>query len=198
MLAVVRGYGGQATGDLPVNVLCEELASALPVHAHPADAVMAALASASTRLRTPPPPYDASARHASVTAVALDGSRATVIHVGACRAYLLRDTRLRALTDDHVFAQLADRFPHPILRRALSPEGCDPDVIEQTVTRGDCFIVLCETAVRAVAGAELVALVRNHSPQDAADAVVARARQHVAHQNATAVIGVVDQELERL
>jgi protein phosphatase len=83
------------------------------------------------------------------------GERLALAHVGDSRAYLVRDGRLRRLTDDHsVVAELvrrheiteSDARAHPhrhVLTRALGVRPrIDPDLAEMTPQRNDVF-VLC-------------------------------------------------------
>ncbi|MFO0687660.1 MAG: Stp1/IreP family PP2C-type Ser/Thr phosphatase [Myxococcota bacterium] len=101
--------------------------------------------------------------------------RLALAHVGDSRAYLLRNERLRALTDDHsIVAELLRRqaiseeaaraHPHRhVLTRALGVRPrIEPDLAEMTPQPGDVF-VLCsdgltthvgDAAIAEVVGAE--------------------------------------------
>jgi serine/threonine protein phosphatase PrpC len=82
------------------------------------------------------------------------GERLALAHVGDSRAYLLRDGRLRPLTDDHsIVAELvrrqeisesdARRHPHRhVLTRALGVRPrIEPDLAEMTPQNNDVFIL---------------------------------------------------------
>jgi protein phosphatase len=89
------------------------------------------------------------------------GERLGLAHVGDSRAYLLRNGRLRALTDDHsIVGELlrrqeiseADARLHPhrhVLTRALGVRsGIEPDLAEMTPLTDDVFI-LCSDGLTA-------------------------------------------------
>ena len=82
------------------------------------------------------------------------GDRLALAHVGDSRAYLLRQGRLRGLTDDHsIVGELlrrheisaADAAQHPhrhVLTRALGIRPrTEPDLAEMTPQEGDVFIM---------------------------------------------------------
>ena len=82
------------------------------------------------------------------------GERLALAHVGDSRAYLLRQGRLRGLTDDHsIVGELlrrheiseADAAQHPhrhVLTRALGVRPrTEPDLAEMTPQEGDVFIL---------------------------------------------------------
>jgi protein phosphatase len=88
-------------------------------------------------------------------ALLFGGERMALAHVGDSRAYLLRQGRLRGLTDDHsIVAELLRRqeisesaareHPHRhVLTRALGVRSqVEPDLAEMTPQPGDVF-VLC-------------------------------------------------------
>jgi PPM family protein phosphatase len=90
----------------------------------------------------------------TLTALATDGSRVVLAHVGDSRAYLLRDGDLRQLSHDHTYVQhLVDsgqldadaRAGHPwsnVVLRSLDG-GADPtlDLTELHVQVGDRFLL---------------------------------------------------------
>ena len=82
------------------------------------------------------------------------GDRLALAHVGDSRAYLLRQGRLRGLTDDHsIVGELLrrheiseeDALEHPhrhVLTRALGVRArTEPDLAEMTPQEGDVFIL---------------------------------------------------------
>jgi len=97
------------------------------------------------------------------------GERLALAHVGDSRAYVLRQGRLRGLTDDHsIVAELvrrheiseADARAHPhrhVLTRALGVRPrTEPDLAEMTPHAGDVF-VLCSDGLTTHIGDEEIA-----------------------------------------
>ncbi len=122
-------------------------------------ALEAALLEAHSRIR------DAAQDHAILdatgAALAVAGRHAAIAHVGDVRAYLLRDGRLRRLTDDHTVAMARvragtltpDQAAKSDLRlkvtQALgSSPHLDVDVAEVSLADGD-LLVLCSDGVHA-------------------------------------------------
>ena len=101
-------------------------------------------------------------------AMLFGGERVAVAHVGDSRAYLLRQGRLRGLTDDHsIVAELlrrqeiseADAREHPhrhVLTRALGVRSrTEPDLAEMTPQAGDVFMLCSDGLTTHVGDAEI-------------------------------------------
>ena len=102
-------------------------------------------------------------------AMLFGADRLALAHVGDSRAYLLRDERLRGLTDDHsivgellrrqaISEDAAREHPHRhVLTRALGVRArIEPDLAEMTPQPGDVF-VLCSDGLTAHVGDEEIA-----------------------------------------
>lgn len=65
----------------------------------------------------------------TIAAVSLHASRATIVHAGDCRAYLYRDGRLEALTEDHTVLRrmIRDGLIDPAQANCLGAAYLDPD-----------------------------------------------------------------------
>ncbi len=98
---------------------------------------------------------------ATAAALAIAGNHAAIAHVGDVRAYLLRDGRLRRLTDDHTIAQARVRSgtmtPEEAEKSELrfkvtqalgSAPHLDVDIAEVALADGD-LLVLCSDGVHA-------------------------------------------------
>ncbi len=126
--------------------------------------------------------------------------------VGDCRAYLLRRDRLHRLTKDQSFVQAAidagvfaeeAATNHPLRHLVTNTVGIKPldepiAVDEYDVSTGD-RVLLCSDGLTDVVGDDelehLLAL--RLSPQETADALVATALGHHAHDNITCVVADV-------
>src|SRR5262249_27540348 len=99
---------------------------------------------------------------ATMAAVLLDSSRASVAHVGDCRTYLLRDNVLTQMTMDHSLVAEQVRMglldaaaarTHPmrnIVTRALSGEDrLDIDIVEFDI-KPDDTLLLCSDGLNSM------------------------------------------------
>jgi len=185
VIAVIRGYGGQSTGNAAVEIVAEELDRSLAAGGELVAAVTGALEAASPRLRDPLPPYSGGF-HAGVTAVVIAPPLATVIHIGGGRAYLVRTSELRRLTADHRMDLGPTFAAHTVLSRALG--GTDQlDVLELTVDGGDRLVVVDDTIARTIPEPELAEVVARSGAVGAADELVTRACARSTSSAAAAV-----------
>ncbi|MEQ1568542.1 MAG: cyclic nucleotide-binding domain-containing protein [Myxococcota bacterium] len=125
----------------------------------------------------------------SLEVVVVSGEHAHIAHVGATRTYLLRDGRLRALTEDHTLGMVrvkqgvmsADAYRSSALRdklyQALGAGEADIDVDFSTVrlADGDVLLVTTSGAHAALDDAELVDALGRPDAEAAAEALVERA-----------------------
>lgn len=111
------------------------------------------------------------------------GERLALAHVGDSRAYLLRQGRLRGLTDDHsIVAELlrrqeiseADARMHPhrhVLTRALGVRPrVEPDLAEMTPQPGDVFILCSDGLTTHVSDAHIMQRVSDEQDLEVAAA----------------------------
>jgi serine/threonine protein phosphatase PrpC len=138
----------------------------------------------------------------TVTAVMAGDNELHLAHVGDSRAYLLRDGKLRRLTQDHTLVDRmvregkiseAEAHTHPqrsILTRAL---GVDQDVQVDEVSmdvRGGDRLLLCTDGLTGMVEEEEVrdVLQSSKDPQEAADRLVAAANAAGGLDNITVVV----------
>jgi serine/threonine protein phosphatase PrpC len=190
IIAVIRGYGGQASGMLAADVVAGEIDLAAGV-----DGVKVALANASRRL--PGNPH-AQGLYAAVTAIVFGPPLASVVHIGAGRAYRVRSGVVHRLTEDHVRDLGPALGACVTLGRALGWDEDHLDAAEVVLDAGDRFIVVDDTVASAVSDAELVAAVEGDDASVASEALVALAHDRVAGASATAAVAVVRRVRERL
>jgi len=143
----------------------------------------------------------------TLTAVVVQPGRIHLAHVGDSRAYMLREGKLRQLTEDHslvqrmvkegkLTAQEAEVHPQrSVLTRALGVEPelqVDHDTVE--VRPGDRILLCSDGLTTMVTEEEIHRILSEHGdPQRAADALVSAANQAGGVDNTTAlVLFVVD------
>jgi protein phosphatase len=130
------------------------------------------------------------------------GERLALAHVGDSRAYLLRQGRLRPLTDDHsIVGELlrrheisaADAAQHPhrhVLTRALGVRPrTDPDLAEMTPLEGDVFVLCSDGLTGHLEDAEIAERVAAESDlQVAANDLVGAANSAGGLANITVLL----------
>jgi serine/threonine protein phosphatase PrpC len=130
------------------------------------------------------------------------GDRVALAHVGDSRAYLLRQGRLRGLTDDHsIVAELlrrheiseADARAHPhrhVLTRALGIRPrTEPDLAEMTPQEGDVLILCSDGLTTHVGDREIAERVGTEQDLEvAASGLVDAANQAGGLDNTTVLL----------
>jgi protein phosphatase len=103
----------------------------------------------------------------TVTAMLLSGSQLALVHIGDCRAYLLRDGELFQITHDHTVVQslldegritAEEAASHPqrsLLLRAIDGGAVEPDTSLHDARAGDRYL-LCSDGLTGVAGAGVI------------------------------------------
>lgn len=115
----------------------------------------------------------------TVVAALFDQDRATLVHVGDSRAYLLRGGELRRLTDDHSWVQEQvnagilsedEAKTHPlknVVTRALGGAAhVAVDLIEVPISHGDRFLLCSDGLTGMVTDDEIIDRLRSRDPID--------------------------------
>lgn len=144
-------------------------------------------------------PLDLCGASATAVAAAFGPHRATIAHVGDCRAYLLREGALEALTRDHTLVNLARDQGHPIEATARLPpvivralghrQHPVIDVCEIDLVPGD-RLVLASDGVHGVLDDATIAMLAAGDARGAAHRLVVAAARH-GRDNAAAIVAVV-------
>ncbi|MBX9424268.1 MerR family transcriptional regulator [Streptomyces lateritius] len=203
LLAVADGYGpeGEAAARAVVGTLGSvpapeppartgDVLNALEDAVRAADGAVTGLADSGTTL----------------TAALWTGGRLVLAHLGDSRAYLLRDGVLVRLTRDHTVvqalvdageldpAEAAERPDRAVLLKALDGGEVppEPELGVHEARPGDRYL-LCTDGLSAVAPAEEIrrALAAGGTPDDAAEALVALARELGGPDNVACVVADV-------
>lgn len=140
----------------------------------------------------------------TLTAVATDGERFALAHLGDSRGYLFRDGRLSRLTSDHTFVQrlvdegnleLAEVAAHPwrnvVMRSVNGDLGEAGDVMPLRLRAGDRVLLASDGLTDLVTDARVEALLETRHDDAAADALLDAALAAGGHDNVTCLLASV-------
>lgn len=150
----------------------------------------------------------------TLTAALIVGNVMTIGQVGDSKAYLLRNGKIRQLTQDHNwlaelqtkglfdYGQMRANWARSILTRAI---GLAPNVDVDSATieamEGDVLLICSDGVHSEIGNDELVGLLANYDPQPSSRAIVDLANTKGGHDNITAVVcridGLVPQPVQR-
>lgn len=136
------------------------------------------------------------------TSIALFGDRFHIAHAGDSRAYLVRGGSLEQLTSDHsVVGELVekglidreDAVKHPrrnVLTRAVGLRNeVVPDIREALpLEDGDSILLCTDGLFSMVPEADILAIVRDSTPEEACRKLVELAKKNGGEDNVTAVV----------
>ncbi len=138
----------------------------------------------------------------TVVAALFDSERATLVHVGDSRVYLLRNGELRRLTDDHSWVQEQvnagilsedEARTHPlknVVTRALGGAShVAPDVTEIELTAGDRFLLCSDGLTGMINDDEVSECLRSeHSLERVVRSLIDFANERGGADNITAIV----------
>lgn len=222
---VADGMGGEERGELASRIAARVVLAetvdhlVLPVILTPAEAAQAGLSDADAALPSVAEALVRSARSANarirklaitlgkttgttLTACAVVGTHAALVHVGDSRAYLLRAGQLAQLTEDHTLLARMQAMDHPLLHdpafamprnylyRSLGQED-EPelDSVELALAPGDRLLLCSDGLWDEVEQDALHSMLASAAtPRECAEALVAAADVAGGHDNSTAVV----------
>ena len=137
----------------------------------------------------------------TVTAMLWSGSQLALVHIGDCRAYLLRDGELFQITHDHTVVQsLLDEgritpeeaVSHPqrsLLLRAIDGTAVDLDTSLHDARAGDRYL-LCSDGLTGVVSTEMIhdTLRETDDPDEAAARLIEAANASGGPDNVSCVV----------
>ena len=201
LLAVADGMGGAKAGEVAAEMTVEAIAAI--GDAPTVQALRDSLVDANRRIRAVADDDPARAgMGTTVTVALLDDGGTTLMHVGDSRAYLLRDGKLRQITDDHsIVAEMVrkgqispdDAARHPsrnIITRAL---GAEPEVeideVRVELLPGD-VVLLCTDGLSSLVDDAQIEETAAAAPtlEDAASALIEAALDRGGNDNITVVL----------
>lgn len=122
----------------------------------------------------------------TLTALALRGQTWTVAHVGDTRAYLVRGSECRRLTQDHSIDHLDLRSQ---LTRAMGQDDAiRVDYLQGELHLGDVFVLVSDGVHTRLAQQHMLALLHERSAQEASAAIVQAALAAGSQDNVTALV----------
>lgn len=204
VLAIVAdGMGGHRTGEIASQKAVETVRQALQQRYNaPPAAIARAVQEANLLI------YDTAQENpecrgmgTTLTSVFIDDQIAIIAHVGDSRAYLLRQDKLRQLTQDHSW--VADRVRQGILTSEEARQHRWRNVITnalgaRTTFRLDLFhldmrpqdrLLLCSDGISMLFHEEeLRTILGSYPPEEAVDVLMARADERGSPDNITAIV----------
>ncbi len=208
LLLVADGMGGHSTGEVASARAADAIQRELHrSRAHPPAALARAMQVANAEVlelaRSDP-------RHrgmgTTLTAVLIDDAVGLVAHVGDSRAYLLRDDRLRVLTEDHSW--VAERVKQGLLSEDEARRHRWRNVITNALGATDAFrldlahvllragdrLLLVSDGVSALLSERLLRdLLAQGDPEEVVVRLLDAADERGSPDNVSAVVAVVDE-----
>jgi serine/threonine protein phosphatase PrpC len=199
LFVVADGAGGMDNGDVASRLAVFEVRSRFSkdkpeTMADRRETLIAGIQSANLEIRKWVKSTGERRMASTIVAVAADGPRCVIAHVGDSRCYRLRDGKVTRLTDDHTVAaelarntgltdEEARKLPfNNVLSRALgSREKVDVSINEEHLDWGD-ILLLCSDGISGAFTDEELGRVMSHCTADlneAASELVAEARQRI-------------------
>lgn len=139
---------------------------------------------------------------ATVAAVLIQGTLATIAHIGDCRVYLQRNDRLQCLTENHdlrwSYKKQGKELPEPCMHadclfRSLGDcvTGTSPTLTRLEVATGDRLLLCSDGVYDALSEERLSAILQDHGSRDAVDQIVEEWRRTGGKDDmAVVVVGV--------
>ncbi len=218
LFLVADGMGGHAAGEVASRIAVDSISEFI-VHTVEDDGtwphayderfsrttnrLVAALKIANTRVLEAMR-NDSKLRGMGTTVVAslFEGNRASIAHVGDSRAYLIRDSKISRITNDHswVHEQVqagmlseAEAEKHPlrnVITRALGGAlNVTPDASEIECLTNDIFLLCSDGLTGMVPEEEILKVMSEHPDlEDACKCLIEFANQKGGHDNVTAVL----------
>jgi PPM family protein phosphatase len=202
---VADGLGGHRRGDvasaLAVQATRDAFYTGRPAATDAAHHLRLAVEQANAAIRRKGQESEEFTDTAStITAAVIVGARLTVAQVGDCRAYLIRNSRLRQITQDHSLVDELVRkgdltrqqaLHHPnrnVITRALGIRPTvEVDIFEEQLQDND-VVVLCSDGLYSMVEESEIARALIADPQPAADSLIALATNRAAPDNLSLII----------
>ncbi len=207
LLAVADGMGGAKAGEVAAQMTVDALARTGP--APSVDQVVEAIDDANREIRelsrSDP---DHAGMGTTITAILVGDDGVTALHVGDSRAYVIRGSQIRQVTEDHslvgelvrqgqISAQEAERHPsRNIITRALGAEvKVAVDRVPLALESGDIVLVCSDGLTTMIDTDDIVRIVGGSGTlRAAADGLVEAAIAGGGTDNITVILGRLGDE----
>ena len=202
LYAVCDGVGGARAGEVASEMACRGLLVLAPATAGPEELRKAIVEANLAIARRSLEEERLRGMGTTLTAALARERSLSLAHVGDSRAYLLHDSSLTQLTDDHSWvgemvgrgeltpAQAAVHSQRSVITKALGTDGdVYPDVFEVPVEVGD-RVMLCSDGLTGMVSDSVIAeiLRRDEGPQAVAGLLVQAALDGGGEDNVTVVV----------
>ena len=154
---------------------------------------------------------DQGCRGMATTSVALQisGQSGIIGHVGDSRLYMIRESRIYQITEDHTLVQQLksrgalseeeiERFPHRhVLSRSVGiAPTVEVDLLVVDVVEGDRFLLCSDGLHDLLSPEDILATVSPRAPQPAANALVDLANERGGRDNITVIVVEVHDDMD--
>lgn len=202
--AVADGMGGHAAGQI-----ASELALKTAIKAYYADSspmieesLKAAIQQANGLIfEASRAIVERSGMGTTMTALVIRGEEAFIAQVGDSRCYLLRDGKIRQITDDHSWVSEQVKlgvltkeeasmspFKNVITRSLGNAPSVEVDIFHEEINEGDEYLLCSDGLSNEVTDKEMAEAMKRKSPSGAAQELVELALERGGRDNATLII----------
>jgi serine/threonine protein phosphatase PrpC len=206
-LVVADGVGGHAAGEVASATAAYAVTATVLRHLgeEPARSLTAGFALAQAQVHAGA--TDDLARNGmatTLTAVATDGTRFVLGHLGDSRCYVYRRGGLTRVTKDHTYVQRmldegrvqpAEAADHPFRNVVLRSVGAGldgtPDLLELNLASGDRLLLSSDGLTDLVTEAEIAGVLHAHADKRAVRLLVEQALARGGNDNITCVVATV-------
>ncbi len=142
----------------------------------------------------------------TTVALVIDGGNAFIAHVGDSRLYMLRDSRLEQVTEDHSLIaeqlrlgritsdQAKNHKMRNVITRSLGYQAdVEVDLTVRAIRKGDQFLLCSDGLSGHVEDPEMEQHLLNYRPQEAARRLVELACERGGEDNITVIIARVEE-----
>ncbi len=186
LIAVADGVGGEEGGEIAADAAVVELADrffASPPERTLEDRLGDAIRDANTAVLRAAESSGNRQAAATLVAAVIFRDHLVIANLGDSRAYLLRASGVRQLTEDHSGA-----VANAITRFVGDPRGVQPDVFVEDLHPADRLLLCSDGLTRHVTSEEIAATVGAQPAEASADALVALANARGGEDNITVVL----------
>lgn len=203
VFVVCDGMGGAAAGEIASHLAAEKVAATLSGGAMSEARIVEAVAAANQAVyHKANSDQRLEGMGTTLVAMALNGQRGWVAHVGDSRCYAWREGRLERLTVDHSLVEeqirlgqltrnQAERSPfqHVITRAIGTTSEATPDVREVELHAGDVFVLASDGLTRELSEETMARVLQDaKTEQEAVEALVQGANAAGGRDNITCVV----------
>lgn len=204
MYLVADGMGGHSAGDVASTAAVQTIIQAYFNQQDPADwksSLAASIKAANDRIRELADRPGQQGMGTTVVAAAVRDSHALVANVGDSRCYLIRDGKIRQISQDHSWVAEAIAAGHltpaqarvhprrnAITRSVGTRSEVTADLFEEEFKRGDVLVLCSDGLCGQVTDDVILSTVKDTAAQKAADKLVELANAAGGPDNITVVV----------